>query len=96
MNKKLTVNNMTSLKLQVGDQIVWQDAEIKPEGDSALVSPGMRGKVISLHEAAYLDIIPGGHIPARACVEFESGFSLVVSKKHKWKKISKPQAVSNT
>ena len=31
----------------------------------------MRGKVISLHEGAHLDVIEGGTMPARALVQFE-------------------------
>ena len=79
-----------SLDLQVGDQIIWQDEEIKPEGSSAIVSPGMRGRVISLHAAVHLDGMPEGHIPARAFVKFESGARLVVSNRHNWEKVSKP------
>ena len=79
-----------SLNLKVGDWIVWQDAEIRAEGGPALVSPGMRGRVISLHEAAHLNMIQGGHIPARALVLFESGENLLVDKRHKWEKVSKP------
>jgi len=67
-----------SLDLQVGDQIVWQDAEIKPQGCPAFVSPGMRGKVISLHDGAHLDVIEGGALQASALVQFESGASLLV------------------
>ncbi len=77
-----------SLDLQVGDQIEWQDAEIKPQGGPALVSPGMKGEVLSLHEAAHLDMIQGGHIPARALVRFESGENLLVDKRHKWEKVT--------
>ena len=40
-------------------------------------------RVLSLHEAAYLDVIAGGAIPARAVVEFENGMSLMVDKRHK-------------
>jgi len=39
-----------SLDLQVGDQIIWQGEEIKSEGGPAIVSPGMKGQVISLHD----------------------------------------------
>jgi len=37
-----------SLNLQVGDFIIWQDQAVEVEGQAALVSPGMKGKVISL------------------------------------------------
>ena len=59
-----------SLHLQVGDQIIWRGAEIKSEGGFAIVSLGMRGKVISLHEGAHLDVIEGGTMLPRAAVEF--------------------------
>ncbi len=80
---------VSKLNLQVGDQIEWKDAEIKAEGCPAFVSPGMKGKIISLHDGFHLDVMPGGHILARALVEFESGTSLVVSKRYKWEKVSK-------
>ena len=47
----MTVNDWSkeSLDLQVGDQVIWQDAEIKAEGPPAphdtvpaIVSPGMK------------------------------------------------------
>ncbi len=79
-----------SLNLIVGEQIIWLGEEIKPEGGPALVSPGMKGRVLSLHEAAHLDMIQGGHIPARALVRFESGENLLVDKRNKWEKVSKP------
>ena len=82
--------NKNSLNLQIGDWIVWQDAEIKPEDGPAIVTLGMKGKVISLHEGAHLDVIEGGTIPARALVEFESGERLLVDQRHKWEKVSKP------
>jgi len=78
-----------SLNLQVGDQIIWQDAEIKSEDGFAIVSLGMKGKVISLHEGAHLDVIEGGTMPARALVEFESGERLLVDQRMKWEKVSK-------
>ena len=78
-----------SLNLQVGDQIIWQGEEIKSENGLALVSRGMKGKVLSLHDGAHLDVVRGGSIPVRAFVEFESGASLLVDKRHKWEKVSK-------
>ena len=81
--------NKDSLNLQVGDWIVWQGEEIKPEGGPALVSPGMKGRVLSLHEAAHLDMIQGGSVPPKALVEFESGENLLVDKRMKWEKATK-------
>ncbi len=78
-----------SLNLKVGDQIIWQDAEIKPEGEPAIVSPGMKDQVISLHDGFHMDLIQGGSVPPRVLVQFESGESLLVDSKMKWKKVSK-------
>ena len=63
--------------------------QIKSEGEPAIVSPGMKGKVISLHDGAHLDVIEGGAIPARALVLFESGERLLIDKRMKWEKVSK-------
>ncbi len=45
-----------SLGLEVGDIIIWQDEAIEREGQAALVSPGMKGKVLSLHDGFHLDV----------------------------------------
>ena len=37
-----------TLNLQVGDFIIWQDGAVEVEGQAAVVSPGMKGKDISL------------------------------------------------
>ncbi len=79
-----------SLNLNVGDQIIWQDEEIQSEGGPAVVSPGMKGKVVSLHEGAHLHVIGGSSTPARALVQFESGASLLVDKSMKWDKVTNP------
>ena len=68
-----------SLGLQVGDFITWQDVEL--EGQPAVVTPGMRGKVISLHDGFHLDVVQGGPIPPKAIVQFESGMALVVDER---------------
>ena len=78
-----------SLDLKVGDWIVWEDAEIKSENGPAIVSPGMKGQVISLHDGFHLDVIEGGAIPASALVEFESGENLLIDKMMKLEKVSK-------
>ncbi len=71
-----------SLNLEVGDQIVWQGAEIKSEDAPAVISPGMRGQVIS-------HVIGGGcTVPARALVQFESGASLLLDPKMKWERLT--------
>jgi len=76
--------NKDSLNLKAGDQIIWQDAEIKVDDSSALVSPGMKGQVIS-------HVIGGGcTVPARALVQFESGAILLVDQWHLWEQVCKP------
>ncbi len=77
MTPKMHISE-ASMDLQPGDWIIWQDAEIKVEDGPAIVSPGMKCKVISLHDGAHLDVIEGGAIPARPLVQFESGMSLLV------------------
>ncbi len=48
------------LNLQVGDFIIWQDEAVEVEGQPAVVTPGMRGEVLSLHDGFHLDVIQGG------------------------------------
>ncbi len=72
-----------SLNLQIGDQIIWQDAEIKSEDGPAIVSPGMKGQVISLHDGFHMDLVQGGSVPPKALVRFENGISLLVDHKMK-------------
>ena len=81
--------NKDSLNLQVGDQIIWQDAEIKEEGGPVCVSPGMKGQVISLHDGFHMDLVQGGSVPPTALVQFESGENLLIDKRMKWEKVSK-------
>ena len=38
------------LNLQVGDFIIWQDEAIEVEGQPVVVTPGMKGEVLSLHD----------------------------------------------
>ena len=45
-----------SLNLKVGDQIIWQGDEIKEEDGPAIVSPGMKRQVISLHDGFHMDL----------------------------------------
>ena len=67
-----------TLGLQVGDWIIWRDEAIETEGGPALVSPGMKGKVISLHDGFHMNLIQGGSVPPKALVEFENGMRLMV------------------
>ncbi len=45
-----------TLGLQVGDTIILRDEAIEVEGQPAVVEPGMKGKVISLHDGFHLDV----------------------------------------
>ena len=85
------MNNQTreSLNLAVGDQIIWQGEEIKSEDGFAIVSLGMKGKVISLHDGFHMDLVQGGFVPPKALVEFESGENMLIDKRMKWEKVSK-------
>ena len=79
--------NKDTLNLQVGDQIIWQDAEIRAEGGPAIVSLGMKGRVISLHDGFQMNLVQGGSVPPKALVRFENGISLLVDPKMKWEKL---------
>ena len=56
------------------------------EGQSALVAPGMRGEVLSLHDGFHLDVIQGKPIPPKAIVQFENGMRLMVDERMKWER----------
>ncbi len=77
-----------TLNLQVGDFIVWQDEAIEVEGQPAVVTPGMKGKVLSLHDGFHLDVIQGEAIPPKAIVQFDSGITLMVDERLKWKRVA--------
>ena len=79
-----------SLNLKVGDFIIWQDEAIEVEGQPAFVSPGMKGKVLSLHDGFHLDVVQGDAIPPKAIVQFENGMRLMVDKRMKWERINNP------
>ncbi len=75
-----------TLNLEVGDWIIWQDEAIEVEGQPALVEPGMRGEVLSLHDGFHLDVIPGEPIPPKAVVQFEN-VTLMVDERMKWERV---------
>ncbi len=75
-----------SLNLQVGDFIIWQGEAIEVEGQSAVLTPGMQGKVISLHDDFHLDVVQGEAIPPKAIVQFESGMRLMVDERMQWER----------
>ncbi len=55
-----------SLGLKVGDFIIWQDEAIEVKGQPAVVTPGMKGEVISLHDCFHLDVTQVKPISPRA------------------------------
>ncbi len=73
--------------LKVGDFIIWQDEAIEVEGQPALVEPGMRGEVLSLHDGFHLDVVQGNPIPPTARVQFDSGMKLMVDERMKWERV---------
>jgi len=75
-----------TLGLQVGDTIIWQDEAVEVEARPALVAPGMKGKVLSLHDGFHLDVAEVAPIPPRAMVQFENGMSLMVDERMRWEK----------
>ncbi len=75
-----------TLNLQVGDFIIWQDEAFKMEGQPALVAPGMKGEVLSLHDGFHLDIAEVEPIPPRAVVQFESG--MAVNERMRWARVA--------
>jgi len=77
-----------SLGLQVGDWIIWRGEAIEAEGQPAVVTPGMKGKVISLHDGFYLDVTQGEPIPPKAIVRFDSGITLMVDKRIKCERVA--------
>ena len=75
-----------SLNLQVGDFIIWQGEAIELEGQPAVVTPSMKGKVISLHDGFQLDVVKGKPITPKASVQCESGMRLMVDERMRWEK----------
>ncbi len=51
------------------------------------VNPGMRGKVISLHDGFHLDVVQVEPIPPTAIVQFENGMRLMVDERMRWEKV---------
>ncbi len=74
-----------TLGLKVGDWIIWQDEAVEVEGQPAMVTPGMKGKVLSLHDGFHLDVVQGDAIPPNAVVQFES-VTLMVDERMKWER----------
>ena len=76
------------INLQVGDWIIWQDEAVEMDGQPALVSQGMKGRVLSLHDGFHLDVIQGGSVPPKAIVEFENGMRLMVDERMRWERVA--------
>lgn len=76
-----------SLNLKVGDFIIWRGEAIELEGQPAVVTPGMKGKVLSLHDGFHMDLIQGGAVPPKAVVQFENVMTLMVDGRMKWEKV---------
>jgi len=78
-----------SLNLEVGDSIIWQDEAVEVEGQPAVVTLGMKGKVLSLHDGFHLDVVQVEPIPPEAVVQFENGVRLMVDERMKWERVAK-------
>ena len=76
-----------SLGLEVGDFIIWQDEAVEVEARPALVAPGMKGKVLSLHDGFHLDVVQGEPIPPKAVVQFEN-VTLMVDERMTWERVA--------
>jgi len=77
-----------SLGLQVGDSIIWKDEAIEVEGQPAVLTPGMKGEVLSLHDGFHLDVAQVAPIPPKAIVQFESGMRLMVDERMRWARVT--------
>ena len=77
-----------TLGLEVGDFIIWQGEAIELEDQPAVVTPGMKGKVLSLHDGFHLDVVQGEAIPPKAIVQFEN-VTLMVDERMKWQRVAK-------
>ena len=76
-----------TLGLQVGDNIIWQDEAIEMEGQPAVVAPGMKGEVLSLHDGFHLDVARVAPIPPKAIVQFEN-ITLMVDERMRWERVA--------
>ncbi len=74
-----------TLGLQVGDTIVWRGEAIEMEGQPAVVEPGMKGEVLSLHDGFHLDVAEVAPIPPKAIVQFENVTLMV--ERMRWERV---------
>ena len=75
---------------QVSDFIIWQADAVEVGGQPAVVTPGMKGKVLSLHDGFHLDVVEVAPIPPKAIVQFESGMRLMVDERMRWERVDEP------
>jgi len=64
------------------------------EGQPAVVTPGMKGKVISLHDGFHLDVAQVEPIPPKAIVQFEN-VTLMVDERMKWERVTESERGPN-
>jgi len=57
-----------------------------------VVTLGMRGQVLSLHDGFHLDVVQVEPIPPKAIVQFENGMRLMVDKRMKWERLGFDQS----
>ncbi len=69
----------------MGDFIIWQGEAIELEGQPAVVTPGMKGEIISLHDGFHLDVAHGQAIPPKAIVQFVN-VTLMVDERVGWER----------
>ncbi len=55
-----------------------------------MVTPGMKGEVLSLHDGFHLDVAEVKPIPPKAVVRFEGGMRLMVDQRMKWERVDEP------
>ena len=71
-----------SSDLEIGDTIIWRGEAMRNEQGMMLISPGMRGKVITRSESLLAHAARKEGLPIAAglwaLVEFENGFRMVV------------------
>ncbi len=69
--------------------MVRRDEALEAEGQPAVVEPGMKGEVISLHDGFHLDVADVAPISPKAIVQFEN-VTLMVDERMRWERIDNP------
>ena len=79
------------LDLEIGDTIIWRGEGMQNEEGMTLISPGMRGKVITRSESLLAHAARKAGMPITAgswaLVELENGFRLVVDNRARFEKV---------